>query len=252
MGPFRTVLITGAGSGIGRELARWFAAHESRVYGIVRRAPDELVKELGAERIVPVQADVADADALVARIRSLDEEVGGFDLVIANAGIVVSDLEQRLGWEVNRPLIDVNAKGAAATLYAVADRMAARRRGHLVGISSLHSVRGFPFGAYSATKAFLDTLLETLRIELQPYGVHVTCVRPGYVRTQITANVPGPMMAAKEAAERIAQAIDARARLVKFPYRMALNTRILEAMPAEMFERAAGKMREPVSLPLKA
>ncbi|HSP78973.1 MAG TPA: SDR family NAD(P)-dependent oxidoreductase, partial [Myxococcaceae bacterium] len=143
---YRTALVTGASSGMGRGLALWFARKGVKVYAAARRH-DNLVALADQARasgatIEPVELDVADPEATLARIRELDEACGGLDLVIANAGVGRETNARRLEWERVKQLLDVNVTGAAATLCAVLPRMVERDRGHLVGVASLAGWRG--------------------------------------------------------------------------------------------------------------
>src|SRR5687768_6874352 len=194
----RTAFITGASSGIGAALARRLASRGTLVCLAARREPElrDLAQRIrgdgGRAHIYPL--DVADPEKTEATVQQADDEHGGLDLVVANAGIGEEKWAGRLRWEDCRATIQINVIGAVATLTAVLPRMAERRRGHLVGISSLAQYRGLPKNAaYSGSKAFLSVFLEGLRVDLRDLGVGVTDVRPGFVRTPMTAKHKHPM-----------------------------------------------------------
>jgi NADP-dependent 3-hydroxy acid dehydrogenase YdfG len=179
---YRNALITGASSGLGHGLAQFFAKKGVKVWGAARRI-DSM-----PEGVTPIALDVADADKTIETIRKLDDDVGGLDLIIANAGTGPATPADNVDWGLLNQMIDVNVRGAAATLVAISDRMAQRGAGHLVGVSSLAGSRGAPrYAGYSASKAFLTTFLEGLRLDLAPRGVKVTTIRPSYVKTPGTA-----------------------------------------------------------------
>jgi short-subunit dehydrogenase len=113
--------------------------------------------------------------------------------------------------------------------------MRERRRGHLVGLSSLASYRGLPLLAgYCASKAGLNALLDSLRVELQPWGIAVTTLCPGWIRTPMTAELrhpPSDMLDLPGAVEVMIRAIRSRSPFVAFPARLAWQTRMLKYLP---------------------
>ncbi|WNG13728.1 SDR family NAD(P)-dependent oxidoreductase [Cystobacter fuscus] len=247
---YRTALVTGASSGLGRGLALWLGKRGVKVYAAARRLSrlEELAqqgKAVGAT-LEPVELDVSQADATLARVRELDDACGGLDLVVANAGVGFPTNARNFPWEDARRVIDVNVTGAAATLSAVLPRMVERDRGHLVGISSLASCRGLPQNAaYSASKAFLDTFLESLRVDLHGTGVRVTCIRPGFVKTEITAGIQHPMpflLEAEPAVEHMGQAILRGEDVYGFPWPMARAVGMARWVPNALFDAVASKV----------
>lgn len=224
---YKTVLITGASSGLGRGLAQWFAARPgTTVYAAARRtaALESLRAEAGGA-IVPVTLDVSKGDETHARVKALDAAVNGFDLVIANAGLAPQTWARQLDWAVVKNVIDVNVTGAAATLSAVIPGMIERGRGHLVGVSSLASFMPSPrLSTYCASKSFLSMWLESLRLDVEALGLHVTCLMPGFVKSEITAkNRPGTLpflLETSDAVARMAKAIMRREERFAFPWQM--------------------------------
>jgi NADP-dependent 3-hydroxy acid dehydrogenase YdfG len=195
---FRSALITGASSGLGAALARELCLAGTRVVLAARRTDrlEELADELraagGSAEVEPL--DVADADAVGEVLARRDADAGGLDLVLANAGVGGSAGADPLSVEAIERVIDVNVRGAALTLALARPLLVARGRGTLAATSSLAYVRGMPgSGAYSASKAFLSTFLETLRLDLDGTGVRVVDLRPGFVRTEMTAGRDGAM-----------------------------------------------------------
>jgi len=247
----RTALITGASSGIGWSLAHRLALAGVEVALVARRrdrleALAESIRKEGGEARV-YAADVGNGADVVAHVQKADEEMGGLDLVVANAGVGAERWSGKLRWEDVQPTIAVNVTGAAATLTAVLPRMVERKRGHLVGMSSLAGLRGMPRNAaYSASKAFLSTFLEALRVDLRGTGVHVTDVQPGFVRTPMTASNKFKMpflMDVEEAVSEIVRGIEARASVVAFPAPMAAAARAGRLLPNAIWDRAAALRR---------
>lgn len=248
---YRNAIITGASSGLGRELSLWFAKQGVRVFAAARRA--DKLKSLEEEgraiggTIEAVALDVNDARGTIKRLTELDEQSGGLDLVIANAGIGRDTNGKRLDWNAVEEIIQTNVTGASATLCAVLPKMVERQRGHLVGVSSLAAYRGLPNnGAYSASKAFVTVFLEGLRVDLKPIGIQVTSINPGFVKSELTAKNKYRMpflLETADAAERIGQAIVRGDAEFGFPAPMVALTKLMKAMPNSLWDRAARRLR---------
>ncbi|RME76037.1 MAG: SDR family NAD(P)-dependent oxidoreductase, partial [Planctomycetota bacterium] len=145
-----------------------------------------------------------------------------------------------------RRILDINLTANLYLIGAVLPGMLERRRGHIVGVSSLAGYRGLPGSwVYSASKAGLSTLLEGLRIDLRPHGVDVTTISPGFIKTAITARnrFPMPFLMDLEPAVRImCRGIERRAREVRMPWQLALLMRLLRAIPDPLYDWIASRM----------
>jgi short-subunit dehydrogenase len=243
-GRIHTVLITGASSGIGEALAIEYGARGAHVALLARREDElarvaERVHERGG-RATPVPVDVSHADAVFAAVKRAESELGGLDMVIANAGVGSSGHATRLAWKDVARTIDVNVTGAMATLCAAIPIMLAQQRGHLVGVTSLAGKRALPqSGAYSASKAALSTFLETLRLDLGPAGISVTDVQPGFVVTPIHAHQTHRkpfMWPADKAARVIAKRLERAPAVVSFPWPLVLATSFFRGMPEWIYD----------------
>jgi short-subunit dehydrogenase len=238
---YARALVTGASSGIGRGLALWLGRAGVRVWAAARRADELEQLRRECDNVVPLPLDVSDVEAVRRTVAEIDQTSGGFDLVIANAGISGYTDARRLDWERVAAIVQVNVLGAAATLSAALPGMVARDRGHLVGISSVAALRGMPGrAAYGASKAFLSTYLEGLRVDLVGTGIHVTCIQPGFIETPLTAKNPFRMpfiLPADVAVSRIGRAILARRRVYTFPWQMALVMRLARWLPGRLADR---------------
>ncbi|MGZ3417048.1 MAG: SDR family NAD(P)-dependent oxidoreductase [Polyangiales bacterium] len=225
----RTAFVTGASAGIGRALAERLAERGTTVALAARRKDllDDVRAAIEAKggRAVVVPVDVSRPEEVVAAMERTDDELGGIELVIANAGIGGNMHATKMTWAQIAPIFQLNVMGAIATLTALLPRMSARGRGHLVGVSSLAGMRGLPKTApYSATKAALSTFLESLHVDLDGSGIFVTDVRPGYVKTDLTAgrSYKMPMlMELSDATDTILGGIDAGEPIVAFPKPLA-------------------------------
>jgi NAD(P)-dependent dehydrogenase (short-subunit alcohol dehydrogenase family) len=225
MTPSKVALITGAGSGIGRCLSRILAAEGWAIATVDLR--EEGVRALTTEvnalhqRCAWRIADVTDAAALFQATRELEAELGPVDLLVANAGIGIETSALSYNTADMNKVIAVNLIGVSNSIGAVLPGMIERKRGHLVGISSIASYRGLPrLLAYSASKAGVNALMEGLRVELTPLGIHTTIVCPGWVRTPLTEQIEGELEHLVEvdaAAVEIAYAIRHRLWHYTFP-----------------------------------
>ena len=237
------VVITGASSGIGEALARYYAAPQSILGLIARRAS---ATQGLAGTIVPYAADVTDVAALERAASDFVRRFGTPDLVIANAGIGLGTSSEDLrDIETLRRTLEVNVVGLAATLAAFAPSMREAGRGTLAGICSVAGFRGLAGnGAYSGSKSAAITWMESLRTEMHGSGVAVVCICPGYIDTPLTRvnrfRMPF-LISADDGARRIARAIARRPRLAVIPWQMALVARVLRILPGWLYDRLAAR-----------
>lgn len=234
-----SVLVTGASSGIGRALALEYARRGAHVMATARREVElsalvDAVRRDGGRATYAV-CDVADPDAAAEAVRRAERELGSLDMVVANAGVGGMKHATRLTVEDVTRVVDVNVRGAMATLVAAIPIMVARGRGHLVGVTSLAGRRALPMvGAYNASKAALSSFLETLRLDLEPIGVHVTDVQPGFVDTPLVAQNKHPMpfkWDAERAARVIADRLERAPGVVAFPLPLDAATGVSRLVP---------------------
>ena len=233
----RVVLITGAASGIGRQLALTLAAEGARLAALDLQGPalEALAADLKGQPVATAVADVTDAAAVREAVARLEARLGPTDLLIASAGVGRETSAADFRPEVMAEVINVNLLGVVNSIAAVLPGMRQRRHGHLAALSSLASYRGLPrMAGYCASKAGVNAVLDALRVELRPDNVAVTTICPGWVRTPMTADldVPVPvMMEVGEAARRIVAALRARRPFVAFPPRDLWQVRLLRYLP---------------------
>lgn len=239
---YRTALVTGASSGIGRALALRLAQAGTQVVAVARRR-DELLRladeaAAGGGRIEPLVLDVSDCGATAAAVREADRRLDGLDLVIANAGVGARPGEPAWSWEAIAAACHTNYCGGAATLTAALPAMVERRRGHLVGISSLSSFGALPqAAAYCSPKAGLSMLLDCLRLDLRPFGVAVTAVHLGFVRTAMVARSTHPMPQLQEVgptADVLLARLARRPAEINYPQPLAFGTRVFARIPRRL------------------
>jgi NAD(P)-dependent dehydrogenase (short-subunit alcohol dehydrogenase family) len=178
-----TVLVTGAGRGIGRATALRLANADWDVIAGVRSARDgEALAAEGGDRIVPVELDVTDGDQVAALPGALPARVEG---LVNNAGVVVPGPVEGVPLDELRRQMEVNFIGQAAVTQTVMPQVRAAR-GRIVFLSSLNGRVATPLtGAYNASKFALEGLADSLRLEVRPWGVRVVLVEPGPIDTDI-------------------------------------------------------------------
>ncbi len=195
----QTALVTGAARGIGRATAAAFAAAGADVainYQRSREAAEALADELCGHGVKTalVQGDVADADQVRAMIDLAEEALGPISILVNNAGITRDGLTMRMSDEDFDAVIATNLRGAFLCSKAVARGMMKARSGSIINVSSVIGRRGNAGQAnYAAAKAGLIGFTKTLARELGPRGVRVNAVAPGYVITDMTAELPENM-----------------------------------------------------------
>ena len=181
----RTWFITGASRGFGRSFAQAALAAGGRVAATARDTSslDELVSEHG-DAVLPIELDVTDHDAAFAGVQKARDRFGRLDVVVNNAGYAVSGAIEELSEEQSRRQIDVNLFGALWVTQAALPILREQRSGWIVQVSSIGGLAAFPLtGLYHASKWALEGFSETLRQEVEPFGIKVLLVEPSGFRT---------------------------------------------------------------------
>ena len=188
----KTVLITGATSGIGEACARKFAEGGYNVIITGRRS--ERLEALKAEleetgaKVKTLTFDVRDADAAGKAIGSLGEEWSTIDVLVNNAGLALGlDKEHEGSMEDWNTMIDTNIKGLLTMTRLIVPGMVGRNSGHAINIGSVAGDAAYARGnVYCATKAAVKTITDGLRIDLADTAVRVTNIKPGLVETEFS------------------------------------------------------------------
>jgi NAD(P)-dependent dehydrogenase (short-subunit alcohol dehydrogenase family) len=223
----RVVLVTGASRGIGRAVAARFAEGGATVvvhYAVNEAAAQETLAGLPGTGHLAIAADLADPHAVAGLVAQLVAARGRIDVLVNNAGIYeahpvlsTSYDEWRDAW---RRTLDTNLVGPANLIHEVVPHMVAQGGGRIVNVSSRGAFRGEPIcPAYGASKAGLNSLGQSLAQALAPHGVYVTTVAPGFVQTDMAAEIldgpGGDAIRAQSPMQRVATA-DEIARVVVF------------------------------------
>lgn len=250
------IIISGASSGIGQALACEYATQYSgsnTVIALIARRSEHLQRianDLTARfqvQCVCYACDVRDDQALASVASAFLQQYGAPNIVIANAGVsrgTLSELQEDIA--AFQAIMDINVMGMVHTFQPfIAAMKQAKTHGELcqlVGVASVAGVRGLAgASAYCASKAAAISYLESLRIELHPFGIHVTTVAPGYIRTPMTDVNTFPMpflMEAEVFAKKFVQAVARKKRFVVIPWPMGILVILMRLMPSWIWDYA--------------
>ena len=247
----RSILISGASSGIGAALAAEYAGPGIRL-ALGGRDEDRLQTVAAACRrarasVEPATVDVTDAEAARRWVEGADD-AAPLDLVIANAGISGGTFGGGESREQASAIFAVNVDGVVNTVHPAAERMRRRGRGQLALMSSLAGFRGLPGApAYSASKAAVRAWGDALRGRLGRAGVAVTVICPGFIRTPMTDVNRFPMpflMDAEDAARRIRRDLARGRPRIGFPWPLYAAVRLAALLPPALSDPLFGRMPE--------
>ena len=188
----KTILITGASSGIGAGMAREFAQMGYNLAICARRLErletlkQELEQQYGI-RVIAKSLDVTNYDQVFQVFREFKQDFGQLDRIIVNAGVGEGRRIGKGNFAINKATVETNFISALAQCEAAVEIFREQNSGHLVMISSMSAVRGMPkhLTAYGASKAGVAHLAEGIRAELIGTPIQVTTIFPGYIRTEI-------------------------------------------------------------------
>ncbi|MAD35048.1 MAG: short-chain dehydrogenase [Planctomycetes bacterium] len=240
-----TCIVVGASSGIGLALARRLAQSQRKVAMLARRegeleAQAALINESLANEFAKAYVhDVADVDAAEGLFDRIEAELGDVDELHFVAGVMPEVGPDEFDLGKDRLQVQVNFLGAVAWCNAAARRFQARKRGCIVGVTSVAQDRGrIGRPVYNASKAGMDTYLEALRNRLWRVGVQVTTIRPGFVETPMTAGLrlKGAIPADK-AAELILGARDGGKAIAYVPRKWRLIMFVIRNIPSFVFRK---------------
>ena len=231
--------VTGASSGIGKALALDLAGEGFTVYATAR-SEDALVELEGLSgalkgRIIAAPGDVTDTDAMAGIAGRIDADGNGLALAVFNAGVYLPVHGETLKVADFDKSFAVNLSGVVNGLVPAIGRMKARGRGQIAIVSSVTGYGGMPTSAaYGATKAALINMAESLKFDLDKFGVRIQVVNPGFVDTPATADNAFEMPALlqpEDAAKRIAQGLKSGSFEITFPRRFTYVLKALQFLP---------------------
>jgi NAD(P)-dependent dehydrogenase (short-subunit alcohol dehydrogenase family) len=194
----RTLFITGAAAGIGRETARLFHSRGYAVglYDVDRAGVEALARELGP-RAIAAELDVTNAGTLAEACSNFQGHFGRFDVLLNNAGVLRMGRFDEVPLEMHRRTIDVNVNGVVNGIAGALPHLRSTARMHgrarIINMCSASAVYGTPdHSTYSASKFAVRALTEALSLEFEPYGIIVSDILPGYVDTGMVRDQTQP------------------------------------------------------------
>ena len=238
---FRSVVITGASSGLGAALARAYAA-PNVVLGLIGRnatrlaATEAACKAAGAE-VSAATIDVGDAASLGAWLMDFDRK-HPIDLLVANAGTSAGPVPGSAaeGLELATRQVRVNLLGVMNTVEPLLPALIARGKGGIGIVASIAALRGLPYSpGYSASKAGARLYAEALRAALAPSGIRVSAICPGFFDSPMTDRFIGSkpfLFTLPQAAAYVKRGLDNGRRRIVFPRLLALGLQCADLMPA--------------------
>jgi NADP-dependent 3-hydroxy acid dehydrogenase YdfG len=180
----KTVLITGASSGIGRETAIYLAQNGYNVYGAARRI--EKLKELETFGIKPIALDVTKEQSIISAVAQIIKEAKEIDVLINNAGTGFYGALEDVSLQDGRNMLDVNLFGVVRLIQEVLPNMRKNKSGKIVNISSIGGKIGMPMGGwYSAGKFAIEGISDVLRNEVKQFGIDVIVIEPGGTNSEM-------------------------------------------------------------------
>ena len=236
----KKAIIIGASSGIGKELTKIFVSHGCEV-GIAARRTD-LLNELVAKlptKIYTTTIDIRNTDIAIQSLEKLIKDVGDVDIIVISSGI--GHINQFLDWSKEKETIETNVSRFTAMAGVAMHYFIQKRSGHIVGISSIASIRGDNAGpAYSASKAFMSNYLEGLRkkVAKEKLNITITDIQPGFVNTAM-AKGDGLFWVAtpQKAAKQIYQVIQQKKKKAYITKRWVIIAWLLKIMPDFIYDK---------------
>ena len=235
-------LITGASSGVGRSVARRLAQDGVPVIVSARRG--DLLESLVAEihetggQALAQPCDITNTDAVDEMVRIAEETFGPIQRLVAIAGGGTKTPVSEFRATTFEQIFRINVIGTVNCIEAVLPAMLERDAGHIVTMGSLAGHRGLPTaGAYTAAKAAIYNLTESLRLELRSTGIDVTLLTPGFIRTKQNKKHKPFQVELDLAAEHIFRAIMSRRSVCAFPMPLVLATGLMRCLPASLYDR---------------
>lgn len=247
----KTILVTGASSGLGLALSRLLAEENVNLALLARR--DDVLRRTAAElqhsgsAVLPIKCDVSKREEIQAAYREVRSRFGGVDIAILNAGVSGRGGMNLFDVGAARTMFDVNVFGVVDFLGELLPDFKKRGSGTIVGVSSLSDSRAVPRnGFYCASKSAVSLILDALRIELKPRGIKVVTVKPGFVKTPMTDGNDFKMpfiVSAEKAAAVIVKGLKKEKTYIRFPFLMRVSAWVLKLMPNFLYEIFAARVK---------
>jgi short-subunit dehydrogenase len=241
------IIITGASSGLGKELAKYYDKEGNNLYLIARRHDrlQQLQAELKCQTKI-YSVDVSEFDTLQETTKEIIKDAKNIDLVIANAGISLGHDSGFSEFGNFKRLMDINFLSIHALLEHIVPTMQAQKSGKIAIISSLASIVAMPSSiAYSASKRAINSYCESLRNYLSNDNIDVVNILPGFIKSEMTDKNRFKMpflLDTTEGVKRIVYAIENSKREYKFPKRFFAIVKLISMLPVGIKDRLIQKV----------
>lgn len=240
----KNILITGASSGIGYELAKQLAEEKCNLILLARRKEilDSLAQKIKTDKntILTYQCDIRNKSEVTNVFMHIRTKTDRIEIAILNSGVGQNVTIDNFKSDLADQTFQVNVLGMIYCIEELLKDFLPHKNGVIVGVSSIADVRGFPrSGIYCASKAAVSTFLESLRVELKPHNIKIITVRPGWVTTPMIKKNDFKMpflMDADKAAKIIINGIKKEKKVIEFPFGTVLGGKIIKILPNFIFD----------------
>ncbi len=238
----KKIIVIGASSGIGAEIAKEHLLKGNQVCLVARRKSEleSIANSVNSKNAIILSHDISKLEEAQGLFQKLVEQMGGLDEIYFCAGIMEKISIDEFNTEKDIRMMNINLLGAIAWLNPAADYFQKKGTGKIVGISSIAGDRGRVGNpVYNTSKAGLNTYLEALRNRLSRKGILVLTVKPGFIDTQMTQGMPGLfwLISANKAAQIIINAANKNKEDIYVPARWWFVATIIKLIPSFIFKR---------------
>lgn len=250
----KTILITGASSGIGLSIAECLSQYDCKLILIARRIEklEEIKVKLRNNKaeISAYKCDVSNKNEVQNTFGCVISKYSFIDIAIMNSGVGKRIKPENFNSNDADEIYGVNMFGIIYWMELLLPEFISKNKGMIVGVSSLADRRGYSgSGFYCSSKAAVSILLEGLRVELSSYNIKILTVRPGFVKTPMTDvnEFKMPFMISPEkAAKKIIEGIKKEKNIIEFPWQIVFLTKLIELLPNRFYEFLARKQYESI------
>ena len=240
----KNILITGASSGIGYELAKQFADEKCNLILVARRKEilDSLAQKIKTDEnvILTYHCNIRNKSEVGNVFGDIRKKIDHIDIAVLNSGVGLKSSIENFDSKLADETFEVNVLGLIYCVEELLKDFIPRKSGIIVGVSSISDVRGFPTnGFYCASKAAVSTFLESIRVELKRQNIQIITIRPGFVRTPMVSKNKFKMpflMDANRAASLIINGIKKEKKIIEFPIGTVIWGKLIKVLPNFIFD----------------